>query len=235
MPASATFHIVRSRSLSDEELLDYCDERGMRLGTATRREVHARGLWHRTLHLWLATPDEGGSLLYQLRSATAASWPGRLDATVAGHLLAGEGHREALRETREEIGIAVPADVPVLLGERREDHADPAGGWNREIQGVHLARLDPAWGEPHGLDGEAGGLVRIGLQDGLALHGGEARSIMCDAVLFTDYGNVNAKRLVQLEDFVPRHGYYSRMHKLAAELIRGVPAARLIRTHDEDR
>src|SRR5690242_19437503 len=93
-------------TMADDELLDYYDEQGTHLGVATRRAVHRAGRWHRTLHLWLTSELDGGSLLYQLRARTTSNWPGLLDASVAGHLLAGEDYAAAMREAREEIGIA---------------------------------------------------------------------------------------------------------------------------------
>ena len=213
--------------MAGDELIDYCDADGVRLGVASRREVHAQGLWHRTLHLWLALADDGGSLLYQLRSASTANWPGRLDASVAGHLLAGEDYRDAMRESREEIGIAVPADAPIALGVRREEHPDPDGGWNRELQGVHIVQLDPAWGSFDAVDREAGGLIRIGRDAGTRLHRGETTRIECAALLADEHGVHAAQRAVTADDFVPRRGYYLRMHEIAARLIQGEPAALL--------
>lgn len=220
--------------MADDELLDHIDADGARIGIATRREVHARGLWHRTLHLWLVTPEEGGSLLYQLRSAAAANSPGLLDASVAGHLLAGESYRDALRESDEEIGISVPPEAVIALGERREEHPDPAGGWNRELQGVHIARLDPAWGRFDAVDREAAGLFRIGADAGARLHRGEVASILCDALLAEEGGVRTVRRAVTLRDFVPRAGYYRRMHAIAARLIRGEPAEMLARAYGHD-
>lgn len=213
--------------MADDELLDYCDARGAPLGVATRRLVHDRGLWHRTLHLWLAVPEDGGALLYQLRSDATADWPGLLDASVAGHLRAGESYRDALRESREEIGIVVPPEAAIALGERREEHPDPGGGWNRELQGVHIARFDPAWGSFDGTDREAAGLFPIGHDAGTRLHRGEGARITCQALLLGADGVRAERRSVSARDFVPRADYYLRMHAIAKRLIRGETAEML--------
>jgi len=215
--------------MAADEILDYWDAHGKWLGAASRRDVHARGLWHRTLHLWLVTPEHGGSVVYQLRSSTAASWPGRLDASVAGHLLADESYTDALRESREEIGIDVREHAVIALGERREEGRDPAGGWNREIQGICVARLDDLWERFAPADGEAAGLVRIGHDVALHLFQGEVASIACDA-LVADEGKVSAvMREVTLQSFVPRPAsYYLAMHDIARRLIAGETAAALV-------
>jgi hypothetical protein len=208
--------------LAADELLDFCDATGAHLGIATRRAVHDAGLWHRTLHLWLATAD--GALLYQLRSPTTANWPSLLDVSAAGHLLAGETYLDGLRESQEEIGIAVPPGAVIPLGERREESADPGGGRNRELQGVYIALLDPAWGHFDAVDREAAGLIRINHADGLRLHRGEVPAIECDAQIVTGDAIVAERRWVTPSDFVPRaDDYYLRMHDLAARLARGEP------------
>ena len=180
--------------MADDELIDYYDDDGHRLGVAARRAVHRAGDWHRTLHLWLASQEERGSLLYQLRANGAANWPGLLDASVAGHLLAGETDAEAMREAREEIGIVVPPDRTVLLGVRRE--VDPAteGGWNRELQAVHLARLDPAWGRFAAIDREAAGLAWVNNDEGMRLHRGEAATIVARMTLFDGQRAIEERR-----------------------------------------
>ena len=91
----------------DDELLDVVDEHGRRLGVKRRGDVHRDGDWHLAFHLWVVRPD---GVLLQRRAATKASWPGRLDATAAGHLLAGEAVRDGLREAEEELGVAYAFD-----------------------------------------------------------------------------------------------------------------------------
>jgi isopentenyldiphosphate isomerase len=214
--------------MADDELLDYFDIDGAWLGSASRRAVHDRSLWHRTLHLWLASAEHGGSLLFQLRSATASNWPGLLDVSVAGHLLAGEAYLDGLRESREEIGIAVPTGAAIALGQRRDESPDPGGGCNRELQGVYIARLDPAWGSFDPVDREVAGLFWIGNDDGARLHRGEVATITCPGVTVDGGARREERRLISLDDFVPRaDGYYLRMHDIAAKLIRGDPVPRL--------
>jgi isopentenyldiphosphate isomerase len=210
--------------MADDELLDYYDENGAHLGIATRQAVHRAGRWHRTLHLWLTSDAEGGSLLYQLRAETTSSWPGLLDATVAGHLLAGENYAAAMREAREEVGITVPPEATVLLGVRREVDPATADGCNRELQGVHLARLMPDWGDFAGVDHEAAGIAWVNHRDGLRLHRGEAPAIVARVTLFEAGRTRDARRRLRVADFVPqRDAYYLRIHEIAAKLLRGEP------------
>jgi isopentenyldiphosphate isomerase len=210
--------------MADDERLDYYDGDGAHLGVAPRRAVHHAGYWHRTLHLWLTSEAEGGSLLYQLRARTAGNWPGLLDASVAGHLLAGEDYAAAMREAREEIGITIPPEAAVLLGVRRE--VDPAteGGCNRELQGVHLARLDPDWGDFAGVDREADGIAWVNHDDGLRLHRGAVATIVARVTVFDRGETRDERRQLRAADFVPqRDDYYLRMHEIAAKLLRGEP------------
>lgn len=123
----------------DDELLDVYDERGWHRGVKARADVHRDGDWHRAFHLWVVSP---AGVLLQRRARHKASWPGRLDATAAGHLVAGEQIQDGLREADEELGAAyVFADL-VPLGAHRVDDAMDDGGRNREVQHVFAVRDD---------------------------------------------------------------------------------------------
>ena len=100
-----------------EELFDLVDERGDRTGaTAPRSIVHADGLGHRAVHIWLSCPATG-EILLQRRAACKDSWPRRWDISCAGHLSAGDSSRVAAeRELQEELGLSfAPARFEYLM------------------------------------------------------------------------------------------------------------------------
>lgn len=86
------------------ELIDVLDEKGQKTGKTKLRDViHHDGDWHASIHLWVVKKDE---VLLQKRSMSKESFPGCYDATVAGHVSAGEDYRTAvIRECSEEIGV----------------------------------------------------------------------------------------------------------------------------------
>ncbi len=90
------------------EMLDIVDENGEPTGeTVERATAHARGIRHRTSHVWLLRkrPD-GVEVLLQKRSEGKDSFPGCYDISSAGHIPAGMGFKEsALRELKEELGL----------------------------------------------------------------------------------------------------------------------------------
>ncbi len=90
------------------ELFDICDEQGTPTGdTVERSEAHAKGICHRTAHIWIAKQENGRyKVLLQKRSMDKDSFPGRYDTSSAGHIQAGDEPMEsALRELGEELGI----------------------------------------------------------------------------------------------------------------------------------
>lgn len=98
--------MVGDPSAKGSDLLQLVDSKDGDMGTATRAEVHAAGLPHRSVHV--AVHDGDGRLLLQKRSRFKDTSPGKWDISVGGHLDAGETYLEAaLRECREEIGIEV--------------------------------------------------------------------------------------------------------------------------------
>jgi isopentenyldiphosphate isomerase len=122
-----------------DELLDILDESGRPTGEVVpKSEAHRRGLWHRCFHCWICGSDAAGSyLLIQRRAATKDTWPGYLDVTAAGHLAAGEGTIDGLREVEEELGLLVEPERLVPLGTRRVEQEIP-GGRDREFHEVFL-------------------------------------------------------------------------------------------------
>lgn len=104
------------------EWLDIVDENGNPTGEqVARSEAHARGIRHRTAHVWLLRLREGRvQLLLQKRSANKDSNPGCYDISSAGHIPAGVDYLpSALRELQEELGVCARADALIDCGLRR--------------------------------------------------------------------------------------------------------------------
>ena len=90
------------------ERFDIVDRNDRVVGSAPRSEIHARGLFHRAVHLWLYHDD--GRLLLQKRSLSKDREPGRWTSSVSGHVNSGEEYDAAMqREIPEEIGVPSPA------------------------------------------------------------------------------------------------------------------------------
>lgn len=88
----------------NEEWFDVVDEHDEVVRRATRREVHATGLWHRAVHVMVF--DAAGRVFLQKRSMLKDLSPGLWDSSCSGHLDAGEDYdRAAVRELGEEIGV----------------------------------------------------------------------------------------------------------------------------------
>ncbi|HOG92490.1 MAG TPA: NUDIX domain-containing protein [Opitutaceae bacterium] len=87
-----------------EELFDVVDAQDRVVSQAPRREVHAKQLRHRAVHVLVF--DEKGAVFLQKRSMGKDSCPGTWDSSCSGHLDAGEDYdAAAVRELREEIGL----------------------------------------------------------------------------------------------------------------------------------
>lgn len=87
-----------------DELFDIVTEDDIVTHQAMRSTVHAQGLWHRGVHVFLFTAD--GKLLIQKRSAERAQYPSVWDCSVSEHIKAGEDyHAAARRGLWEELGL----------------------------------------------------------------------------------------------------------------------------------
>lgn len=100
--------LLYPKAMMPEERFDVVDEQDRVVGSAPRREVHARGLLHRAVHALVFDP--AGRLLLQKRSATKDMYPNQWAASASGHVDSGEDYDTAVvREMGEELGIALPA------------------------------------------------------------------------------------------------------------------------------
>eukprot|EP00850_Spirogloea_muscicola_P014423 SM000103S09515 [mRNA] locus=s103:477116:482791:+ [translate_table: standard] len=99
-----------------EEHLDVLAADGSLTGERQpRSRVHAEGLRHRAVHLWIYA-ERSGELLLQKRADHKDSWPGQWDVSSAGHVSAGDTSiASARRELEEELGVALPAEALELL------------------------------------------------------------------------------------------------------------------------
>lgn len=91
-----------------EEIFDVVNERDGVVGQSTRREVHARGLWHRAVHVLVF--NARGEVFLQKRSMLKDTAKGKWDSSSSGHVDSGEDYDTcAVRELREEIGLNLAA------------------------------------------------------------------------------------------------------------------------------
>jgi isopentenyldiphosphate isomerase len=89
-----------------EEIFDVVNARDEVIGQAPRREVHARGLWHRAVHVLVF--NARGEIFLQKRSLKKDIAGGKWDSSTSGHVDTGEDYdATAVRELHEEIGLVV--------------------------------------------------------------------------------------------------------------------------------
>ena len=87
------------------ELFDVVDENDQVLGQKERAHVHAEGLLHRAVHVFVF--NKSGDLYLQKRSMLKDSSPGLWESSASGHLDVNEEyHSAAVRELAEELGIS---------------------------------------------------------------------------------------------------------------------------------
>ncbi len=92
-----------------EDIFDVCDAEDRVLRQERRSVVHARGLLHRAVHIFVFNP--AGELLVQLRSATKDQSPLCYTSSASGHVDAGEEYDvAAVRELQEELSLDSPLE-----------------------------------------------------------------------------------------------------------------------------
>lgn len=99
-----------------DELIDIVTKTGRPTGhSALKQEIHKKGHYHNTVHIWFYTLK--GDILLQQRAASKVICPLLWDVSVAGHIDAGETLKSgAVRETKEEIGLTIAENNLVKIG-----------------------------------------------------------------------------------------------------------------------
>ena len=206
-----------------QELFDVVRADGTPTGrTKPRALVHRDGDWHRSVHVWVAGHAATGEpfLLFQRRGLGKDTWPGRLDATVGGHLRAGEGLTEALREVEEELGIAAPPDELRRLGTRVCVNEAEPGILDHELQEVYLLRDDRPLTAYRPHPAELAALVRFPLPALLPFLAGETEAVAGEAIA---PGAAGAQpSTFGRDDFIPTvDHYFYRVAIATAAALRG--------------
>lgn len=130
----------------EDELIDILDSQGEKTGEVRPYSVvHKEGLFHRTVHVWVLTKER--ELLLQKRAQQKWAYPGYWEASVGGHLTAGEESVEgACNETFDELGLRILPEECELLFSVQHPKEDPTrantGHICHEIHDVYLVRKD---------------------------------------------------------------------------------------------
>ena len=194
------------------ELLKIFDENQSPKGTATREDVHLQGLWHETFSCWFVGSEKGNWLIYfQLRSNQKENYPGLLDITAAGHLLADETVKDGVREVKEELGIDLYFEeleplgvIPTTISSEKQI--------DREFIHTYLYRYEASLEEFCLQEEEVSGIVKGSFSDFEALFLDNRPAMGVEGILYKEGNRISFSRMVEKKDFVPHEmSYYERV------------------------
>jgi len=128
--------------MPDNRILNIINESDNIIGEATREDIHAKGLLHREIHVWLY--NKNGEIFFQMRAKDKETFPGLLDASVGGHVEMGDSYEKtALKEVEEETGLKIKfLDLRVITTIRNTAHDKITGKTNNVIRKVFAYEFD---------------------------------------------------------------------------------------------
>ena len=124
-----------------EEFLEVYSPEGTKTGQKkSKSEIHRKGLFHSTVHIWIFT--EEGNILIQKRSKKKELNPGVWDVSVAGHVKFNENIKKAAkRETLEETGININTKDLLKIGVYRSINIHPTA-IDKEFFHTYILKID---------------------------------------------------------------------------------------------
>lgn len=124
-----------------EEFIDIITKKGKPTNkTASKSDIHTKGYYHNTAHIWFYTKDE--QILLAQRAASKTIYPLLWDVSVAGHVDAGETIEEAaIRETQEEIGLGIAVTDLKKIGVFECFQSYPNGITDNEFHHTFICEL----------------------------------------------------------------------------------------------
>lgn len=124
-----------------EEIIDIYDEKGNKIGKASKKEAHLKGFWHKAVHIWMY--NSKGEILLQKGSNIRSHHPGLWDISAAGHVISGEKPDDAaIREIEEELGIKVKLKDLKSIATRTKISDIKVNYFNKEFDEVYLFKFD---------------------------------------------------------------------------------------------
>jgi isopentenyl-diphosphate Delta-isomerase len=122
------------------EYLDILDEEGMSINKKkTREEVHRKGYWHRTAHVWII--NDKGEVLVQKRAAKKDSSPNKWDLSTGGHIASKKDAKStAIAEAKEELSLTLKKKELVFLFTFKHFSQPKIRFKNNEFQDVFLVK-----------------------------------------------------------------------------------------------
>ena len=207
-----------------DELLEVYDPAGRPTGRAKARgPVHRDGDWHLAFFCWIVRAGaRGPELVLQQRSAAKDVWPGRFDASAAGHVRFGETRREMLREIAEELGLMVSEFELVQLPRHRQEHRHPNGLVDREHHDLNLLLCELPFEAYRPDRAELSGLMAVPCAELAELAEGKRSAIEGEFVQFGPMGPRRRSPLRLGSDHIVPYdaGYHRRLADQAARLVR---------------
>jgi len=124
-----------------EEYIDIVTKEGKFTGNkALKSEIHTKGYYHNTAHVWLYTKNK--EILLAQRDANKSICPLLWDVSVAGHVDAGELIvQAAIREVKEEIGLNLLPEELTKIGVFECFQSYPNGIKDFEFHHTYVAEL----------------------------------------------------------------------------------------------
>lgn len=189
-----------------DEQLDIFNDKYEYQGTASKKEAHQKGLWHRVFTCLLINPQKKTVLLQKkVPDRYVFDRPDYLDISVGGHYQTGESPEDSARELEEEVGLKASFEELIPLGVRQTAATIAENYIANEFQHIFLYPTEQNL-EDYALEEvEVKGLVEVKIQDGIDLLLGKIERIQGNGLFISDGNKIKQRLMITKDDFVPNY------------------------------
>ena len=203
-----------------DELIDIYDDNMNLIGSMMKTQAIAEGHWHKVFHCWIVkrNPDNKHKIWLQQRGKDMINFPNCMDATVGGHVGAGEEPKETgIREVQEEIGLSVKEeDLSKLFTYRfvMQMH----GNTKKEFSGTYMHETTKELSDVIMQPEEVDTMFEINYHDALKLFTKEIDKAEAIGLVRDENNKYHPKtRTITINDFIPnREEYYQKVFSTIA-------------------
>lgn len=189
-----------------DHLLDIYNENFELIGRELKSVAHEKGYWHQVFSCIIINSKKN-KIFFQKKvpGRYVFERPDYIDITVGGHLKAGEGVFDGIREIEEETGLKVDKGGLINLGMRQNTFSTDNKYYAYEYQNVFLYDIECELSDFKGDEEEVSGFVEVDIDEMLDLLLGKKKCVQGKHAYMVHGKMIEKGYSLSMKDIIPSY------------------------------